>query len=163
MIRVASPSVKRARAPFERCHTLLGTSGSARARPGAASAPSKSLSWRPGSTSIRASLGRIATLAGCQGDLANNSPETRHARPPREGPGSTRWLNGTIFAVATAQESFKQMLRDHVAPALREMGFRGSGQNFSLRSDSHWALLDFQKSQWSSEDKIAFTVNLPVV
>lgn len=55
------------------------------------------------------------------------------------------------------------MLRDHVAPALREMGFRGSGQNFSLPSDSHWALLGFQKSQWSSEDKIAFTVNMTVV
>ena len=55
------------------------------------------------------------------------------------------------------------MLRDEVAPALRALGFRGSGQNFSLASETHWALLGFQKSAWSHVDGVRFTVNLVVV
>jgi hypothetical protein len=28
----------------------------------------------------------------------------------------------------TAQDDYREMIREHVAPALREMGFKGSGQ-----------------------------------
>jgi hypothetical protein len=35
----------------------------------------------------------------------------------------------------------RRMLADRVAAALREMGFRGSGQNYFLPSDSHWQML----------------------
>jgi hypothetical protein len=55
------------------------------------------------------------------------------------------------------------MMREQVAPPLREMGFRGSGQTFYLPSDSHWSLLGFQRSQWSDADRVAFTVNMTVV
>ncbi len=65
--------------------------------------------------------------------------------------------------MATAQERFTAMLRDEVAPRLRAMGFKGSGQNFALPSESHWSLLGFQRSAFSDKDKVAFTINLTVV
>jgi hypothetical protein len=68
-----------------------------------------------------------------------------------------------VRAVASAQETFKTMLRDQVAPRLRRLGFKGSGQNFALPSETHWALLGFQRSDFSDRDEIAFTINLTVV
>ena len=65
--------------------------------------------------------------------------------------------------MATAQDVYKQVLRDLVAPALRHIGFRGSGSNFELPSPSHWALLGFQKSQWSDSDSVTFTANATAV
>ena len=65
--------------------------------------------------------------------------------------------------MGTAQETFARMLRYDVAPLLREMGFRGSGQNFSVPNASHWALLDFQRSAWSYRHRLTFTANMTVV
>jgi hypothetical protein len=61
-----------------------------------------------------------------------------------------------------AQEAFAVMMREQVAPALRQFGFKGSGQSFTLPSNEYWALLGFQKSQWSSASVVRFTVNLTV-
>ncbi len=55
------------------------------------------------------------------------------------------------------------MMREDVAPALRELGFKGSGQSFSLPSDRYWALVGFQKSAYSDATAVKFTVNLRVV
>jgi hypothetical protein len=55
------------------------------------------------------------------------------------------------------------MLRDEVAPRLRALGFKGTGQKFALPSETHWALLGFQKSGFSDMGQVAFTVNLTVV
>jgi hypothetical protein len=55
------------------------------------------------------------------------------------------------------------MLRDEIAPALRASGLKGSGQRFVVPSESHWALLGFQKSAWSDRQRLTFTVNLTVV
>ena len=63
----------------------------------------------------------------------------------------------------TAQDDYRAMIRDHVAPALREMGFKGSGQNYALPSETHWVSLSFQKSAYSDALQIAFTVQLLVV
>jgi len=63
----------------------------------------------------------------------------------------------------TAQAVFNRMLREQVAPRLRELGFKGSGQNFSLPSETHYALLGFQKSDFSDKSAARFTVNLTVV
>jgi len=62
-----------------------------------------------------------------------------------------------------AQDAFKVMLRDEIAPALRQLGLRGSGQTFSLPSKTHWALVGFQKSDWSDSRQLRFTINLTVV
>jgi hypothetical protein len=55
------------------------------------------------------------------------------------------------------------MMREQVAPALRQLGLKGSGQAFSLPSERHWALIGFQKSAISSSASVKFTVNLQVV
>ncbi|HJW50285.1 MAG TPA: DUF4304 domain-containing protein [Candidatus Limnocylindria bacterium] len=55
------------------------------------------------------------------------------------------------------------MLRDVIAPALRGLGFQGSAQSFVLRSDTHWALVGFQKSRDRYADSVKFTVNVTVV
>jgi hypothetical protein len=63
----------------------------------------------------------------------------------------------------TAQEAFALMMREQVAPALRDLGLKGSGQVFSIPSDRYWALIGFQKSVGSSSEAVKFTVNLQVV
>ncbi|WP_084965824.1 DUF4304 domain-containing protein [Thermoactinospora rubra] len=65
--------------------------------------------------------------------------------------------------VSSAQEAFRVMLRDEIAPALRELGFVGSGQIYRLPDDRHWARLGFQKSAFSMWEQVSFTINLSVV
>jgi hypothetical protein len=55
------------------------------------------------------------------------------------------------------------MMRDEIAPALRRLGLKGSGQAFAIPSESHWALVGFQKSVWGDSDEVRFTINLTVV
>jgi Domain of unknown function (DUF4304) len=65
--------------------------------------------------------------------------------------------------VTTAQQGFKEMMMTQVAPALREMGFKGSGESFHLPSASHWVLLGFQKSSGNTSSRVRFTINVTVV
>ena len=46
----------------------------------------------------------------------------------------------------TAQQAFVSMAKNEIAPRLRELGFKGSGQKFRLPSDTHLLALDFQRS-----------------
>lgn len=55
------------------------------------------------------------------------------------------------------------MMRDEVAPRLRALGFKGSGQRFTLPSETHWAFVGFQRSAWSDRTALRFTINLTVV
>jgi hypothetical protein len=55
------------------------------------------------------------------------------------------------------------MFKRFVAPRLRELGFKGSGQNYELSSDEYWALLGFQKSTYSDASLVRFTANVLVV
>jgi Domain of unknown function (DUF4304) len=52
----------------------------------------------------------------------------------------------------TAQEAFTMMVKEQIAPALRELGFKGSGQRFTLPDDEHWALIGLQKFTWSNRE-----------
>jgi hypothetical protein len=61
------------------------------------------------------------------------------------------------------QEIFSTLLKEKIAPNLRSAGLKGSGQNYSLKSESHWALIGFQKSTSSSSLEVKFTINLYVV
>jgi len=54
-------------------------------------------------------------------------------------------------------------MKEEIAPALRRLGFKGSGQRFELPSDTHWAIVGFQKFSWSSQDQVEFTLNVTVV
>lgn len=65
--------------------------------------------------------------------------------------------------MSTIQETFKNFLRVMIAPRLRQAGLKGSGQNYSLQSESHWALIGFQKSAHSDSENLKFTINIFVV
>ena len=54
-------------------------------------------------------------------------------------------------------------MKQRIAPLLRANGLIGSGGRFSMKSETHWALLGFQKSVYSDRSEVRFTVNLLVV
>ncbi len=54
-------------------------------------------------------------------------------------------------------------MRDHIAPELRELGFKGSGGSFVLDDPEHWATIGFQRDRYSDRVEVRFTVNLQVV
>lgn len=54
-------------------------------------------------------------------------------------------------------------MKNQVAPMLRANRLVGSNGRFSVKSETHWALLGFQKSAYSDRSEIRFTVNLLVV
>ncbi|MER5732002.1 DUF4304 domain-containing protein [Streptomyces sp. NPDC002138] len=63
-----------------------------------------------------------------------------------------------------ATDLFHQMLRERIAPALREAGFTGAGREYRLAvaAPDH-ALIGFQRSAGSTPDHCRFTVNLRAV
>ncbi|MDJ0383136.1 DUF4304 domain-containing protein [Streptomyces sp. G-G2] len=63
-----------------------------------------------------------------------------------------------------ATDLFHQMLRERIAPALREAGFTGAGREYRLAvaAPDH-ALIGFQRSAGSTPDRCRFTVNLRAV
>lgn len=61
-----------------------------------------------------------------------------------------------------AQARFKAWTNEHLAPGLRRLGFKGSGQTFSLPDDECWVLLGVQKSTSSTARQVKFTLNLSV-
>ncbi|MDF5753103.1 DUF4304 domain-containing protein [Spongiactinospora sp. TRM90649] len=63
----------------------------------------------------------------------------------------------------TAQETFRAMLRDGIAPALRDLGLTGSGQVYRLPDERHWAQLGFQRSSHNTSTQVRFTINLSVM
>ncbi len=63
----------------------------------------------------------------------------------------------------TVQEKFKELLKNSVAPGLRENGLKGSGQAYSIKSDDYWALIGLQKSMYSDSQSLKFTINIYVV
>jgi len=63
----------------------------------------------------------------------------------------------------TVQDEFKLLMKERIAPRLRELGLKGSGQNFNLPSESHWSLIGFQKSMFSDSQELKFTINIYVI
>uniref|UniRef100_A0AAU2JJA8 DUF4304 domain-containing protein n=1 Tax=Streptomyces sp. NBC_00049 TaxID=2903617 RepID=A0AAU2JJA8_9ACTN len=64
----------------------------------------------------------------------------------------------------TATDLFHHMLRERIAPALRDAGFTGTGLEYRLReAEPDHALLGFQRSASDTEDRCRFTVNLRTV
>ncbi|MGC4810083.1 DUF4304 domain-containing protein [Micromonospora sp. DT228] len=61
------------------------------------------------------------------------------------------------------QAAYRAMLRDDVAPALRALGFTGSGSRYTLPDPESWALLGFQSSRYNTRGRLTFTVNLCAV
>ena len=65
--------------------------------------------------------------------------------------------------MTTAQDLFASALKEAFAPTLRGVGLKGSGRGFLLPSESHFALIGFQKSVYSDTSEVRFTINLKVV
>jgi hypothetical protein len=59
-----------------------------------------------------------------------------------------------------SQEAFRLLLREHLGPALRELGFIGSGSAYRLPLPNAIALLGFQRSRHNDRERVSFTVNL---
>jgi Domain of unknown function (DUF4304) len=70
---------------------------------------------------------------------------------------------GADIGFLSAQDAYKVLMRDYIAPRLRELGFKGSGREFWLSSESFWAGIGFQASAWSDKSAVQFTVNVQVV
>jgi hypothetical protein len=62
----------------------------------------------------------------------------------------------------TAQETFDALIREHVAPALKEHGFRRTRSTFHRAVGANWQVVNVQRSQFSDAGDIKLTVNLAV-
>jgi uncharacterized protein DUF4304 len=93
----------------------------------------------------------------------------RGRRPPASSSCTSLRITARIGAIETdvrfltAQDAYKVLMRDYIAPRLRELGFKGSGREFWLSSELFWAGIGFQASAWSDKSAVQFTVNIQVV
>ncbi len=55
------------------------------------------------------------------------------------------------------------LLKDHLAPGLRALGLKGSGQKYRLEVPGHFAFLGVQKASGSTSDLVRWTANLLAV
>lgn len=62
----------------------------------------------------------------------------------------------------TQVERFDVWLREHVHPVLRKAGFAKSGSTFHRRGPDGWSVINFQRSQFGTRDKVTFYVNVAV-
>ena len=70
---------------------------------------------------------------------------------------------GMLGRVVSAQDEFRGFLRDLVSPAVRRAGLKGPAGRYHIPSLSCFALVGFQRSEWSTASAVQFTVNLKVV
>src|SRR4051794_9336737 len=63
----------------------------------------------------------------------------------------------------SATECYKRLLTENFAPALRDLGFTGSGRVYVLPDERDWVMLGFQSSSASNPEWAKFTMNLLVV
>lgn len=63
---------------------------------------------------------------------------------------------------STAQQAFASLMRARIAPALRALGFKGSGQTYELPHLETWALIGFQKAARQTAGQVEFTLNVTV-
>jgi hypothetical protein len=95
-------------------------------------------------------------------------------RPPSAGPDefsslihdwySLNWLSGFDLppGIQTAQETMKAFQRDRLAPALRAMGFQGSGSKFQLRESDPVGYVGVSRHRYSNRLVVGFTLVLSV-
>jgi hypothetical protein len=62
----------------------------------------------------------------------------------------------------TAQETMKVFQRNRLAPALREMGFQGSGSKFRLRDSDPAGYISVNRDRYSNRLVVGFTLKLSV-
>jgi hypothetical protein len=67
-----------------------------------------------------------------------------------------------VNAAATAQEAYRRMLREYIAPPLRELGFRRGPSlgAFRLETAAHACEVRFKKSRGSTAQQVSFWADL---
>ena len=65
--------------------------------------------------------------------------------------------------MSTGKEQYEILVKTHLAPGLRDMGFKGSGNAYVLADDTYWAQIGLQKSVDGTRDDVRFTINLSAV
>lgn len=60
----------------------------------------------------------------------------------------------------TAQTAFEEMLRTLIAPELRALGFKGSGNSFRMVRGDFKVGIHFQKDRHSTREAVAFDLNV---
>ena len=76
---------------------------------------------------------------------------------------NVRRRDGLSAANPTAQELYTTLINEQISPFMREQGLTGSQGRYAIASETHWALIAFQKSAYSDRTDIRFTINLLVV
>jgi hypothetical protein len=71
-------------------------------------------------------------------------------------------MAGSGAAPADARGAYDAMIRDVISPAMRALGFKGSGGSYVLPVASAWVLVGFQRSVHDDRELVEFTVNLTV-
>lgn len=64
--------------------------------------------------------------------------------------------------MSNALGAFDALIRERIAPLMREHGFRKQRNTFWIRGDGTWGVINFQKSQWNTSDRMKFTINVGV-
>jgi hypothetical protein len=62
----------------------------------------------------------------------------------------------------TAQDVYRRLIRDHLAPGFRGLGLVGSGSNYVLPDPKHWRLVGLYRHKWSTSRQVLFTVDMGV-
>ncbi len=62
----------------------------------------------------------------------------------------------------TAQDAYKELIKLRVSPAMRRLGFIGSGGTYVFPHEHMWALVGLQGSVYSDPGEVSFTVNVKV-
>ena len=60
-------------------------------------------------------------------------------------------------------DAYNAMLKETIAPRLRELGFRGSGGVYTRPDPTHFIRIGFQKSVYGSRAHVKFTINISAI
>jgi len=61
------------------------------------------------------------------------------------------------------QDTFKSFMKSEFGPMLRALGFKGTGQNYALPVPGYYVQIGVQKSRYSDQSRISFTLNIQVI
>ena len=62
----------------------------------------------------------------------------------------------------TAQEHFNTMVKEHVAPFMKQQGFKKSGTSWGLRGRELWGVVALWRETWNTESLVNFSITLGV-
>ena len=66
--------------------------------------------------------------------------------------------------MAGTRARFASMLKEHIAPSLREMGFKGSGQRYTFPHPAAHVSLGFDRSHlWTDPEHVCFRLMMSIV